>query len=247
MLHRRNDLQRKRSWKAWSTLKEILRKLAKLRFVGEFSLDPLNGTLVRPRALVNLFLLDAGTPTIFCQDERLLARQLTKKFLFGLKTNFQGELAIIEGPIKRRPGAGRYFVHIRRGDYTCWPSRETPAALPASWYFENMARIRESDNDAHFFVLSDDTEFASTLFSGQSDVFVTQTSPETALTLMAECDGGVLSASSFSWWGAALASERGAKGPFYAPKHWLNWRFANCWDPPALEKTSFLEWCQVPE
>lgn len=132
------------------------------------------------------------------------------------------------------------FVHIRRGDYVRWPSRDNPAVLPASWFTDAMQAVRSRLDKPQFVVVTDDVPYAREIFGHHGDVAIAAESWEIEFALMTLCDAGILSASSFSWWGAYLAHAAGSAGPFVAPKYWAG-RPQGEWYPPSFARTSFLE------
>ncbi len=139
------------------------------------------------------------------------------------------------------PSTNHYFVHIRRGDYTAWPSRAAPAVLSADWYIAQMKRILEVDNVAQFFVFSDDIPYAEEILRSFDNVFISRRSELDDLAAMSLClGGGVLSASTFSWWGAFYSKQNNPMARFYAPRFWAGWRKAR-WFPGSIE-TSWIQY-----
>ena len=61
--------------------------------------------------------------------------------------------------------------------------------------------------------------------------------------LMTQCKGGILSASSFSWWGAYLAKQKYSGTFFLAPKYWAGHRQKR-WYPESM-KSSFLDYVEI--
>lgn len=134
-----------------------------------------------------------------------------------------------------------YFVHVRRGDYVFWPTREFPAVLSSSWYRAQMDRIRIRDSLARFFILTDDIPYVQKLFFGLEGVYISRGGELDDLAIMALCEGGgVLSASSFSWWGSYYAKELNPGSFFIAPRYWFGWRKGE-WMPPAVQ-TSWIQY-----
>jgi hypothetical protein len=120
------------------------------------------------------------------------------------------------------------FVHLRRGDYLTWPSEDGPAALPDAWYVDGIRRVRAVHPGIRFVVVSDDPTYASEVLvpaAGLPDTTrVSRASSSVDLAVMARCDAGILSASTLSWWGGAMAAAAGGPGPFLAPERWLGFR-----------------------
>jgi len=132
------------------------------------------------------------------------------------------------------------FVHVRRGDYLYWPSPEYPAALPASWYIEQMRRIQEGSPDTHFLVFSDDIDYCREAIPAAQNVTHIDAEVEDTFLAMSICDSGILSASTLSWWAARIAHAQ-SRGNFVAPKYWTNWSKKD-WANLGLKQSSFLTW-----
>ena len=115
------------------------------------------------------------------------------------------------------------FVHIRRGDYLSWPNHTSPAVLSLSWYQRSMASIKASVSNPLFIVLTDDLYYAKDVFCGQSDVLISENNHLVDFALMSLCHHGILSASSFAWWGAWFSRQSNAEndlGIYLAPNYW---------------------------
>ena len=130
------------------------------------------------------------------------------------------------------------FVHVRRGDYLThsvgrkpsglgWVDGGTPVALPATWYRERMEELRDTLPGVRFLIVGDDPVWAVRELAGRDTVTSDLDAPAD-LALLARCDAGILSASSFAWWGAWFA-RRQSDGPFLAPLHWLGHAVGEWW------------------
>lgn len=123
------------------------------------------------------------------------------------------------------------FVHIRRGDYLHWPSREFPAVLDLAWYERAMKAIQEKNKNAVFIMMSDDQFYLRDVFKESNELVISDNPPEIDMALMSLCHSGILSASSFAWWGAFYArSNQKLNAIFLAPKYWGGHR-AKKWFP----------------
>ena len=136
-----------------------------------------------------------------------------------------------------------FFVHVRRGDYLSWPSEEYPAALPASWYTNHIQRLSRKFPHSRFLVFSDDTEYCREAFSDLPQTTIVEAPVKESFFAMSQCDGGILSASSLSWWAAFISKESHA-GPFIAPEYWIGWPESS-WENSDVRDSSFLEWTNV--
>lgn len=94
------------------------------------------------------------------------------------------------------------FLHIRGGDYVGNAFHDI--GLDA-YYRRALAHFP----DAHFFVVTNDPEYAKSrpFMQGLNHTMVLEPELET-LYLMSQCAGGICANSSFSWWGAYLNPTR---------------------------------------
>lgn len=135
----------------------------------------------------------------------------------------------------------RYFVHVRRGDYTHWPSREAPAVMPLRWYMEQIECIRRINPKARFFIVSDDKPYVDEFFSGKADTVIVKLDVLGDFAVMIKCGGGgVLSASSYSWWASYFVRKNNPSAYFVAPAYWAGFR-RNAWYPERI-KTTWIQY-----
>lgn len=138
----------------------------------------------------------------------------------------------------------RFFVHVRRGDYAKWPSPNASALLPLNWYLTQITRIRKAFPSAFFIIVSDDLPYVVKFLSDLERVYISNSDKFTDFALMAQCmGGGILSASTFSWWAAHFARQANPKARFIAPLYWGGFRMGG-WYPPEIN-TSWLEYQSV--
>ena len=132
------------------------------------------------------------------------------------------------------------FVHARGGDYRTWPSRESAAMLPASWYAEQVAEMRAREPDLEFVVVGDDPKLGSEIADVIGGDHIQTGSESIDLAILASCQAGILSAGTFAFWGAHFAHASGSQGPFIAPEFWIGHRTQQ-WYPPFIE-ADFLDY-----
>jgi hypothetical protein len=159
-----------------------------------------------------------------------LSRQL-------LEQGYQA-LASLTGEFSERTPV---FLHIRRGDYTWWPPSSSPAVLPIKWYLSAIEYFRETVDSPVFIVLTDDKPYAYDVFTETKDIVISQSDELIDLSIMANCHHGILSSSSFSWWGAYFARQRMQNSSmktclFLGPKPWI--RESDSYIPP----TPIVDW-----
>lgn len=218
---------------ALSRLEQILKFLAKLRIVGAITETyPDSTVLQRNRGIIPLTFFWGG----WCQSERTLA--------VGLLNQLWREASQVSGDrTERKIDQKVCFVHVRRGDYLNFPSSEYSAALPSTWYREQMQQISAYYPGINFRIFSDDLAYAKREFSEVADSEVVDCSDVEAFFEMGNCDAGILSPSTFSWWAAYFAHSQ-KRGLFIAPHFWAGWRLG-LWHPYSQIESTFLKYEKV--
>jgi hypothetical protein len=116
-------------------------------------------------------------------------------------------------------------VHIRRGDYVANPhTHEFHGSVSLEYYHIAADKIAQAVTDPHFFVFSDEPEWAQehlklnypTTFMAVSG----QGKDYEDLRLMSLCKHHIIANSSFSWWGAWLSIN--PNKVVFAPTRWFN-------------------------
>ena len=229
-------MRRKPLW-LWRLSDRAMGKLANWPTLGRVSLAEGNDTFERRKGKVPIAIFDAG----LCQRESLIdsssvlsllsnEHNKSQELLLGSK-EFQAEVQLDQKTC---------FVHIRRGDYLHWPSISEPAALPDSWFSGAMKDVEKAFPGVKFLILSDEPSHCQKVFGHRANCTVMSLDEASTLLLMSTCDAGILSPSTFSFWGALLASQKDGKR-FIAPEFWLGWR-GDSWYPLGIDQTTFLTW-----
>ena len=159
--------------------------------------------------------------TAYFQSETMIEEEIVSSI--RIKSNL---LKRADDIFKKLPAdrAETFFVHIRRGDYVKWPVG-SPAILPLAWYHEQMDQIRVNFRKPFFILVSDDKPYAEKMFGNLADVYVSHESEGVEFALMTKCPGGgILSASSFSWWAAYFVRQANRDAAFIAPLYWAGHR-----------------------
>ena len=137
------------------------------------------------------------------------------------------------------------FVHIRRTDYLVFPTRETSAALPVKWYQDCIVEYNKSYKNPFYIFCTDDVQFVKNNFDDISNMFISTNNYQIDFALMSQCHAGIISPSSFSWWGAYLAKKNTPEGRFVAPNYWIG-HSNNEWYPKEI-KSTFIEYRNVDD
>lgn len=116
----------------------------------------------------------------------------------------------------------KIFVHVRRGDYIFEPYLgERGIDLPKSYFEKAISKILLEVENPFFVFLSDDPTFVECCFTHIKNKIISKNSMPVDLAIMSLCEYGIVSNSSFSWWGAYMMKKR--KKVIF-PKYWYGWR-----------------------
>ena len=133
------------------------------------------------------------------------------------------------------------FVHVRRGDYGRYyrVDGNRSALLPMGYYRAALRRVRAAVAAPHFFLMGDDPSWCEEQFKDLPYRTVSRGTPYEDLALMSLCAGGIISNSSFAWWGAQLCART---APVIAPRFWFGWAKKE-WLPKGMDESSlqFIE------
>ena len=120
----------------------------------------------------------------------------------------------------------KVFLHIRLGDYLTYgsaPDQKSILAMPPEYYLKALKLILAIlPLDSQIFVASDQIELAKQFLEEHHNFIYIDESAEKTLAILSQCDAGILSASSFSWWASHVAlHSNNSSGPFLAPMYWF--------------------------
>jgi hypothetical protein len=165
----------------------------------------------------------------YFESPQLHARNLAE--FFRLKETILAKVRPVLAALPQ--GSVPVFVHVRRGDLVDHVPKEPSdikRMVPDSYYQEAVSMFLRRHPRSFFLVVGDDPDHAEALFSAIDTKLISRRSAAEDLALMSLCDGGVLSNSTFAWWGAFFGTH---KLGCTIPKYWSGWA-AGVWDPPAI-------------
>jgi len=115
-------------------------------------------------------------------------------------------------------------VHVRRGDYVREAATNAFHGVCEADYYSRAAKlVGEHVADAHYFIFSDDIDWAEQhlVLSGRRTVVrhARDPIPHVDMWLMSRCRHAIIANSSYSWW-AAWLTERPGKC-IVAPQRWF--------------------------
>jgi Glycosyl transferase family 11 len=152
---------------------------------------------------------------------------------FRLRASLRSQVRYI---VDSRPrGTSPVFLHVRRFEYLA------PSRLPDRYYLNAVRIFQRHHPNSFFIVVGDDPAYAERILKDVSPKVVSRQSASEDLALMSLCDGGVLSNSTFAWWGAFFGKRRLG---YVAPKYWSGWP-RRVWDPPDIRADFMTELVDV--
>ena len=119
------------------------------------------------------------------------------------------------------------FVHIRRGDYFRYPTPKYPAVLDLSWYIKSMSYLKIKLKNPLFILMSDDLKYLKKNFNNSKTLIISENAAQVDLAIMSMCFHGIMSPSTFAWWGSYFINfnkTKKKKSYFIAPKFWVGHR-----------------------
>ena len=112
-------------------------------------------------------------------------------------------------------------IHIRRKDYIL---SKTHWVCPLNYYYSAIKKLAKVAKNPHFFIFSDDIEWAkNNLELNYPVTFVSkpgETKDYEEIILISKCKHQIIANSSFSWWGAWL--NKSPDKIVIAPQKWFN-------------------------
>jgi hypothetical protein len=205
-------------------IKKILHLLSDIGILGkitqslkkkEFNLQS------RPGLLWNIYV----ARNIYFQHNECIKR-ITSPPIFKKKN-----LKIAENWLKKKnslhKNSNLVFIHVRRGDYLYWPELNYPAVLDLEWYKKAITTIKKKIKKPIFIIMGDDQYYLRDVFKESKSIIISKNTPEIDLAIMFCCLHGILSPSSFAWWGAFFIKSKNmnkSTSYFIAPKFWAGHR-----------------------
>jgi len=109
------------------------------------------------------------------------------------------------------------FMHVRKGDYK-------GASLPADYYNRGLAILEPSQVIKNIYILSDDIPWCKEQqwATGKNKIFFEEKDELKTMYLMSLClAGALISASTFSSWGAILGADQNPESVIVYPSGWI--------------------------
>lgn len=202
-------------------LKPIIKGLSKLNIISTINVrtDIIGNGYIResdsytttPGLFSSIRFVELG----FFQSEAFFDPLLARNLRIKNKYLTQGALALKNIP----KNAAKTFVHIRLSDYKDFKINDRDTCLPLHYFLEQIVAISEKNNNSFFIFLSDEPEYAKKHFAHIQNSIITENNHYGVdFTIMTLCNNGILSPSSFGWWGSYLMKKRNF---VFAPQYWL--------------------------
>ena len=152
----------------------------------------------------------------YFQNKNYIYSEYEHEIISLFKNNDILKRLLIEYPLLN----DSFFIHIRLGDYV---NNNLYNFDKDSYYKKAIDYILEIDKNAHFYILSDDTEFVKnySILENVNKTIITGMNTLDSLYFMSLCKkGGICANSTFSGWGSKL-NENPDK-IVICPKQWIN-------------------------
>lgn len=195
----------------------ILKALVKSKLIGyikqERSETSALPSFTRTKGIFSITLVE----TNFFQSEDFFDKN---KVDFSIKEKYIQEAKKFLAQVPKE--STKIFVHVRRGDYVFESYLGLQGIdLPKSYFEKAMNEIIKDVENPFFVFLSDDGGFVECCFENVKNKIISKNSMATDLAIMSLCEYGIVSNSSFSWWGAYMMKN---KTRVIFPKYWYGWK-----------------------
>lgn len=141
------------------------------------------------------------------------------------------------------PQENRVAVHLRFGDYAQWSVLgKKGVCLPGSYYKKAMEQIAQTLKNPVFVVFSDDKNEAEKVIGNKYEtVYFEGGASGIDIAGISLCSHAIISASTFSWWGAFLITD--PIKIILAPKYWAGYKSA-VWYPIDIQ-TKYFKYIEI--
>ncbi|PCJ58492.1 MAG: hypothetical protein COA79_13310 [Planctomycetota bacterium] len=205
-------------------LEPIMNKMQKWKLISTISIvqDQILENYTRESTLIktckgaisNIRFIELG----FFQSESFFENTFINNF--SIKSKYIKEATIFINKIPQN--THKIFIHIRRDDYETFNIYGKTTLLPMKYYLNQIEWFQKNRKNCFFIVLSDDPEYVEKYFSEIENKIISKgNSPIVDLSIMSLCNSGILSPSSFGWWGSYFMKDRDV---IFAPKHWAGFK-----------------------
>lgn len=114
----------------------------------------------------------------------------------------------LKGIISSMESEESVSIHVRRGDYLSAQNKKAFAIITDEYYYSACSYINERIPNAHYYVFSDDKEYAQNILKGRCNFTIISENigrdSYLDMFLMSRCKHNIIANSTFSWWGAWL-------------------------------------------
>ena len=162
----------------------------------------------------------------FFQSEFFFKKISNKDFFFKKKHISQALNLLNKIPKNFNP----VFVHVHQGKAFSNDKQSYKAikflgkagiALPIQYYVSQILWFKKNIDNPFFIFLTDSYEFVKKEFSSVKYKIISNNEDAVDLQIMIHCKYGIMSNSSFSWWGGYLMKKRKI---VFGAKYWLGWK-----------------------
>jgi hypothetical protein len=146
-------------------------------------------------------------------------KQVREHFKFSIPTDAENSTII-----KKIMSTNAVSVHVRRGDYLNENWQHKLHVIRTTKYYNNATAYIEKEVPApHYFIFSDDVEWAKQNLAFKNCTYITHNHGNSSfidMYLMSLCKHNIIANSTFSWWGAWLNNNENKI--VIMPNKWMN-------------------------
>jgi hypothetical protein len=214
--------------KKWKTLflrlSKVLAQLRLISYVGQNYktynkkyLIPLPSLLYKKGLFYKIRFIEGHFQSEFFFDKSIKDELIVKKSILCKSEEFLGTIP---------KNYQKVFVHIRTYSKKGYDLEnllfgEYHFSLPISYYKHAIKIIQDRVENPFFIFLSDSPEVVNEHFGYLENKLTSYNEATIDFSIMTLCEHGIMSNSSFSWWGGFLMSSH---GEVIAPKYWIGYR-----------------------
>lgn len=207
-------------------LRRILKILVKLHIISMIN-DDGDGNITKSKGIL---------PFLYINGYYQSDKYYSKEFLSSLKNGEivawkEEDIQAAKSFITKNTPEGKNpcFIHVRHGDYPeDWKLNES--------YYSSALKAQTIENP-HYFIFGDDPEWCEKFFKNLPSKTISRNSFMVDFLSLTQCKGGIISNSSFAWWGAYLCKDA---LEIIAPNYWLGHQKKQ-WIPKDI-KTECFKW-----
>lgn len=151
-------------------------------------------------------------------SQKIVGDFQSEKYFKEIESRIRKEFTL-KNPPAPIPNPNSVSIHLRGGDYVRGNKSGFHGTCSPEYYAEAIALIRSRVPSPHFYIFTDDLEWAKKHIQFPEPFTVVHDEPQNELFLMSSCRHNVIANSTFSWWAAWLNAN--PEKIVIGPKKWF--------------------------